>query len=86
MNDNVDGYKLIYAGDDDLDKLLEDSTIESLKGTKTIVVLSEMYKCDETLKAYSTLRAEAQVSLDLFYRALLFFDPKLQKGSYSIKV
>lgn len=86
MHENVEGYKLVYAGDDDLDNLLEKDTINSLKGTKTIVILSEMYKCDATLDAYKTLKSEAQVSLDLFYRALLFFDPKLQKGSYSIKV
>lgn len=86
MQEKVDGYKLVYAGDDDLEKLLEKNTIDSLKGTKTIVILNEMYKNNATMEAYTALRAEAQVSLDLFYRALLFFDPKLQKGSYSIKV
>ncbi|MGB5988339.1 MAG: hypothetical protein WBG43_01150 [Marinifilaceae bacterium] len=86
INQKVDDYKLVYAGDDDLEKLLEKKTIDSLKGTKTIVILNEMYKNNATMEAYNALRAEAQVSLDLFYRALLFFDPKLQKGSYSIKV
>jgi hypothetical protein len=86
MNEKVDGYKLIYAGDDDFKELLSSKTIDALKGTQTIVVLNEMYKNDDCLDVYKKLKEESQVSLDLFYRTILFFDHKLQKGSYSIKV
>lgn len=86
MDEKVDTYKLIYAGDDDFDELLDRKTIEAIKGTQTIVVLNEMYKNETCLEAYKKLKDESQVSLDLFYRTILFFDPKLQKGSYSIKV
>jgi len=83
---STEAYKVIYAGDDDLVELLKEETIASFKKSKTLVVLNEMYKCDKTLNAYLSLKDECNMSIDMFYRGLLFFDEKLQKGEYSIKI
>jgi len=86
VSEIVDGYKVIYAGDDDFKKLIDVNTVDSFRSSKTLVVLSEMYKNDEALNVFKMLKSECSVSLDMFYRAFLFFDDKLQVGSYSIKV
>lgn len=84
--DVVDAYKVIYVGDEDLNLFADESTINILKSSNTLIVLSEMYRNEETLIVFKKLKNESTVCLDLFYRGLLFFDSKLQKGSYSIKV
>lgn len=84
--DVVDAYKVIYIGDEDLNLFADESTINILKSSNTLIVLSEMYRNEETLIVFKKLKNESTVCLDLFYRGLLFFDSKLQKGSYSIKV
>lgn len=86
LRDKSKDYTLIFAGDDDLIDLMKPETIAILKQSKTLLVLDEMYKCDVTLDAYKMLKDECNMSIDMFYRALLFFDDKLQNGSYSIKI
>lgn len=79
-------YKIIYADESIVEKLMDKDYIKALKSGKTIILVREMYRNDKILNAYEILKKESNMSIDMFYRGLLFFDNKLQDGSYSIKV
>lgn len=79
-------YKIIYADESIVEKLMDKDYIKALKSGKTIILVREMYRNDKILNAYEILKQESNMSIDMFYRGLLFFDNKLQDGSYSIKV
>jgi hypothetical protein len=83
---DTDDYKIIYADESVVEELMDKAYIKALKTGKTIIVVREMYRNDKILNAYRVLKEESNMSIDMFYRGLLFFDEKLQSGAYSIKV